>query len=285
MIRTSAFFGPGGNAEAFYAAGGKSTVQAPAWVRSQGLTAYEYEAGKGVGASELTLRQIGAAAKNAGIYMSMHAPYFISIASTTFETRMKSIEYISESLWAADLLGADIIVVHSGGCAKITREEGMRLSADTMYKTLESVSYPDIRIGIETMGKKNQLGTLEEVIELCSMDKRLVPVVDFGHLNARECGGVFRSADDFTRVFDAIGNALGDEVARNLHCHFSMIEWTDKGEKKHLTFEDRIYGPRYEPLMETIARDHLTPTIICESAGTQAQDAREMQLYYEELRR
>lgn len=282
--RTSAFFGPGGNSEAFYAAGGKSTVQAPAWVRSQGLTAYEYEAGKGVGASELALRQIGEAAKNAGIYMSMHAPYFISIASTTFETRMKSIEYISQSLWAADLLGADIIVVHSGGCAKISRQEGMALSADTLYKTLDAVGYPSIRIGIETMGKVNQLGTLDEVIELCSIDPRLVPVVDFGHLNARDCGGVFPTTDAYTSVFDRIGTALGDEVAKNLHCHFSMIEWTEKGEKKHLTFEDRVYGPRYEPLMEAIVRDGLTPTIICESAGTQSQDARAMQLYYEELR-
>ncbi len=283
--RTSPLFGPGGNAEAFYAAGKKTTVQAPAWVRSQGLTAYEYEAGKGVGASELVLRQIGEAAQNAGIYMSMHAPYFISLSSTTFETRMKSIEYIGQSLWAADFLGADIIVVHCGSCAKIGREEAMTLAADTLYKTLDAVGYPHIRIGIETMGKKNQLGTLEEVIELCSMDKRLVPVVDFGHLNARECGGVFPSADAYSRVFDQIGNALGDEVAINLHFHFSMIEFTDAGEKKHLTFDDRVYGPRYEPLMEALLRDKLTPTIICESAGTQAQDARTMQLYYEEISR
>ena len=161
----------------------------------------------------------------------------------------------------------------------------MRLSSDTLYKTLERVGYPQVKIGIETMGKKNQLGTLEEVISLCEMDSRLVPVVDFGHLNARDLGGVFRTSDDFRRVFDAIGSRLGQEVAANLHCHFSKIEWTDAGEKKHLTFDDRLYGPDFEPLIDAIYREGLTPTLICESAGTQARDAKQMMEYYEGLKK
>ena len=157
----------------------------------------------------------------------------------------------------------------------------MRLSADTLDKTLASVGYPRVKIGIETMGKKNQLGTLEEVITLCRADARLVPVVDFGHLNARDCGRVFTTSDDYRRVFDRIGEALGEEVAKNLHCHFSKIEWTDAGEKRHLTFDDEVYGPAYEPLMEALVREGLTPTIICESAGTQAYDALAMKKCYE----
>lgn len=279
--RTEPYFGPGGNCEAFYASGAKATKDAPAWVRSIGLTAYEYEAGRGVSVGEGVLREIGEAAIHAGIHMSLHAPYFISLSGTDPETRLKSISYIDKSLWAADLLGADTIVVHCGSCAKITREEAMRLSADTLDKTLASVGYPRVKIGIETMGKKNQLGTLEEVITLCRADARLVPVVDFGHLNARDCGGVFTTSDDYRRVFDRIGEALGEEVAKNLHCHFSKIEWTNAGEKRHLTFDDEVYGPAYEPLMEALVREGLTPTIICESAGTQAYDALAMKKCYE----
>jgi deoxyribonuclease-4 len=110
-----------------------------------------------------------------------------------------------------------------------------------------------------------------------------VPVVDFGHLNARDCGGVFKTADDYMRVFDEIDRKLGAEIACNLHCHFSKIEWTDKGEKKHLTFVDEIYGPDFEPLMEAIAKHSLSPTIISESAGTQSDDALAMKKYYKEL--
>ncbi len=280
-----ATFGPGGNSETFYAAGKKSTKQAPAWLREVGLDAYEYEAGNGIAAGEAALREIGEAAREHGILMSLHTPYFISLSGVEIEKRLKSIDYIEKSLWAADLLGADTIVIHCGSAAKISREEGMRLSADTLYKTLEKLGGTDIAFGIETMGKQNQLGTLEEVIELCKMDARLSPVVDFGHLNARDCGGVFVTADDYRRVFDKIGTALGDEKARYLHCHFSKIEWTDKGEKKHLTFADSVYGPDFEPLMEAIVREDLCPRIISESAGTQSEDALAMKKYYNALRK
>ncbi|MBQ8351933.1 MAG: TIM barrel protein [Clostridia bacterium] len=269
-------FGPGGNSEEFYKAGKKSTKDAPAWVMATGLDAYEYEAGNGIAASEETLRSIGAAAKVAGVHMSFHTPYFISLSGVEIEKRLKSIVYIRDSLWAADLLGAKTIVVHTGSAAKITREEAMRLAADTLLRLMDSIGGTEIAIGLETMGKKNQLGTLEEVITLCKLDPHFVPVVDFGHLNARECGGVFNTADDYTRVFDAIGSTLGDAVARNLHCHFSKIEWTAAGEKKHLTFADEVYGPDFEPLATAIARDRLTPCIISESAGTQSEDARAM---------
>lgn len=269
-------FGPGGNSEEFYKAGKKSTKDAPAWVMDTGLDAYEYEAGNGIAAGEETLRAIGEAALAAGVHMSFHTPYFISLSGVEIEKRLKSIVYIRDSLWAADLLGAKTIVVHTGSAAKISREEAMRLAADTLLRLMDSIGDTEIAIGLETMGKKNQLGTLEEVITLCKLDPHFVPVVDFGHLNARDCGGVFQSAGDYTRVFDAIGSALGDAVARNLHCHFSKIEWTAAGEKKHLTFADETFGPDFEPLATAIARDKLTPTIISESAGTQSQDARAM---------
>ena len=174
-------------------------------------------------------------------------------------------------------------MVHCGSASKITRDEAMRLAADTLVKTLENVETYGIKIGLETMGKVNQLGTLDEVLELCRIDKTFVPVVDFGHLNARECGNIFVTPDDYLRVFDKIDRALGSEVAANLHCHFSKIEWTGGGEKKHLTFADEVYGPDFIPLIEVLAKEALTPTVICESAGTQSDDALSMKKYYEEI--
>ncbi len=280
---TTATFGPGGNSQSFYDAGLKSTKQAPAWLKQVGLDAYEYEAGSGIAAGEAALREIGEAAKEHGILMSLHTPYFISLSGVDPEKRLKSIDYIEKSLWAAKLLHADTIVIHCGSAAKISRKEAMRLSADTLARTLEKLGDTDIVFGVETMGKQNQLGTLDEVIELCKMDARLAPVVDFGHLNARDLGGVFCTADDYRRVFDKIADALGDEKARYLHCHFSKIEWTDMGEKRHLTFSDSTYGPDFEPLMEAIAKEKLCPRIICESAGTMAEDALAMKKYYKNL--
>ncbi|MBQ8331872.1 MAG: TIM barrel protein [Clostridia bacterium] len=266
-------FGPGGNSESFYNEGLKSTLQAPAWLVKKGLDAYEYQAGNGLTAGETTLRKIGEEAKKHGILMSLHTPYFISLSGIEEEKRLKSIDYISRSLHAADCLGADTIVIHTGSAAKITREEAMALAADTLTKNLEVNGNTTIRMGLETMGKINQLGTLDEVLTLCKLSPLYCPVVDFGHLNARNIGGYFPDCDSYRAVFDQIGTTLGDEYAYNLHCHFSKIEYTKAGEKKHLTFEDTVYGPTFEPLAEAIVREGVAPRIICESAGTMAEDA------------
>ena len=196
-------FGPGGNGDLFYASGKKSTAEAPQWLKEYGLDAYEYEAGKGVMAGESALRKIGEEAKKHGIHMSLHAPYFISLSGVEEEKRLNSIKYIEKSLWAAELLGAKTIVIHSGSAAKISREEAMRLSIDTLEKVIEAVGDTQIKLGIETMGKINQLGTLDEVIEQCKVDSHYVPVVDFGHMNARSLGGEFSSVDDYGSCYSA----------------------------------------------------------------------------------
>ena len=274
-------FGTGGNSDSFYADGKKSTVQAPEWIKLRGLDAYEFEAGNGLNAGEATLQKIGDAAREHGILMSFHTPYFISLSGTDPEKRLKSIDYISRSLRASELLGADTIVIHAGSAAKISREEAMRLASDTLYKNLDVNGNTDIRMGIETMGKINQLGTLEEVIELCKISPKYHPVVDFGHLNARNIGNAFPDVDSYRSVFDKIANELGDEYAYNLHCHFSKIEYTGAGEKRHLTFADTVYGPDFEPLAEAIIREGVCPRIISESDGTQAEDALAMKKIWE----
>ena len=279
-MRNNAIFGPAGNSESFYEDKKKHTYQAPEWLAEKGLDAYEYQCGNGLHAGVPALIKIGEEAKKHGIKLSLHTPYFISLSSTEEEKRIKSVDYIKQSVEAAEALGADIIVIHTGSAAKISREEAVELAKMTMTSALEATADSSVKLGLETMGKLNQLGTLEEVIDICKLDGKLCPVVDFGHMNARNVGGLFNNADDYSKVFDRIGEELGDNYAKYLHCHFSKIEYTEKGEKKHLTFADDKYGPPFEPLMEAIARDSLAPCIICESAGTMAEDALAMKTEY-----
>ncbi len=276
-----ALFGPGGNSISFGLEGKKSSVDAPEWVAKRGLDAYEYEAGNGVRGSMQSFAAIGKKAVEHNIKLSFHAPYFISLSGIDMEKRLKSIDYISQSVAAAEAMGAYEIVVHAGSAGKIAREEAVMLAKDTLYKTLEAIPSSPVRIGIETMGKVNQLGTLSEVIDICSIDERLYPVVDFGHLNARDGGNVFVTEDDYLRVFDAVSERLGYDKAKYMHCHFSKIQYTAGGEKQHLTFEDEIYGPEFAPLAKVLAKEKLCPLIICESAGTQAEDALSMKAEYE----
>ena len=275
-------FGPAGNCEDFYEAGNKSALDMPVWLKENNLDCYEYQCGRGVKISDDAAKKLGKIAKENNILLSIHAPYYISLSSTDEEKRLNSIKYILDTLHAAKIMGADRIVVHSGSCGSITRKEALSLAFDTLKLAIAAADengYGDIHICPETMGKVNQLGTLYEVLELCKIDERIIPCIDFGHLNARD-RGILKTYEDFEAIFKAIENSLGISRLREFHSHFSKIEYSQGGEVRHLTFEDTLFGPNFEPVAELIYKNQCSPTIICESAGTQAEDAKAMKDYY-----
>ena len=279
-------FGPAGNSESFAKLGYKNSLQVPEYIVKMGLDCYEYQCGRGVNIGEDKARQLGEKAKAAGISLSLHAPYYISMSSVEEEKRLNSINYILASAKAVNAMGGNRIVVHTGSCGKISREHALELALDTMKKAidaLDSEGLSHIHICPETMGKVNQLGTLGEVLELCRLDERLIPCIDFGHLNARDLG-ILKTTADFDNIFISIKNALGTDRLKCFHSHFSKIEYTTGGEKRHLTFEDTVFGPNYEPVMELTYKYGCDPTFICESAGTQAEDAKTMKDYYSSLK-
>lgn len=276
-------FGPAGNSESFAAMGYKKTIQVPEYIVRMGLDAYEYQCGRGVRISEEAAREFGQKAREYSVALSLHSPYYISLSSIEKEKRDGSIEYILQSARAADAMGAQRVVVHSGSCSKISREEALELAKDTLkraYQAMDEQNLGHIHLCPETMGKVNQLGTLEEVLELCLIDERLIPCIDFGHLNARTFGKL-NNFEAVKEVFDKMEDKLGTSRMRQFHSHFSKIEYTLKGgEKCHLTFADTVYGPQFEPVAEMIVRKNASPTIICESAGTQTEDALTMKQIY-----
>ncbi len=279
----TALFGPAGNDDGFKAAGYKGTLDIPEYVSGLGLTAYEYQCGRGVNIGLDKAAEFGKLSRKKGITLSLHAPYYISMSGVEEAKRLNSINYIMSSAEAVNAMGGNRIVVHTGSCGKISREEALELAKDTMKKALaalDSAGLGNVHICPETMGKINQLGTLYEVIELCKLDERLIPCIDFGHLNARTGGELVRDVKGYEKILDQIANELGSWRASNFHSHFSKIEYTEGGEKCHLTFGDKIYGPFFEPLMELVAKRNLTPTFICESAGTQSADALSMMNEY-----
>ena len=282
----SAIFGPAGNAEHFPY---KSSADAPKWLREIGLDCYEDQCGKGVQVGEKSAGQIGLAARENGVVLSLHAPYFINLANPDPEALQKTIGYITGACQVADWMGAGRVVIHSGALMKRTRREAL----DTALRSLKEViaacdgeGFGHITLCPETMGKINQLGDLDEVLELCGVDGRLLPCVDFGHLYARSLG-----ADDglesMERMLDRMAEVLGADRACRFHSHFSHIEFTPNGgEKCHRTFaDDGGYGPDWTPLAQAVARRGWSPTFICESAGTQAEDALTMKRVYQESKK
>lgn len=276
-------FGPAGNGIDFYGKGLKHTEQVPAFLKEIGLNAFEYQCGRGVNISQEKAQKLAPLFFECGITVSLHAPYYISMSSLEEEKRLGSLKYIYDSAKAVKAMGGNRIVIHSGSCGKQPREQALIKAVDTMTKAREMLvanRLEDVIMCPETMGKIGQLGTLEEVIALCEIDESIYPCIDFGHLNARTGGGL-ASREDFDSIISLIKNRLGDERARHFHSHFSKIEYTQGGEKRHLTFEDRVFGPSYELMLDAAAHFNCDMTVICESDGTQARDAKTMKDYFE----
>ena len=276
----SAKFGPAGNAESFPY---KSSAEAPRWLAGLGLDCYEYQCGKGVNVGEETARKIGAAAREAGIALSLHAPYFINLANPDPDSLKKTIGYITAACQAADWMGATRVVIHSGALMKRTRRQAQDIALHSLKEVVsacDGAGYSHITLCPETMGKINQLGDLDEVLELCQLDERLLPCIDFGHLYARSLGEL-EGEEATVRMLDRVEELLGRDRASRFHSHFSKIAFTTNGgEKVHLTFDQQDFGPDPAPLMRELARRRWSPTIICESAGTQDVDALTMKKQY-----
>ena len=205
-MTVTAKFGPAGNCNDFYAAGHKSTTEMPAFLHERGLDAYEYQCGRGVRLSDATATALRQSAEQNGVQLSLHAPYYISLASAEEEKRLNSVRYILESAAAVQKLGGTRIVVHPGGLGGRSREAATALAIETLklaQQTLDENGLSAVNICPEVMGKINQLGTLEEVLEMCAVDERFLPCVDFGHLNSRTAGTLTDSAA-FAAVLDKV---------------------------------------------------------------------------------
>lgn len=268
-------FGPAGNCKTFHDEGYKRTLEAPKWLKEKNLDAYEYSFGKGFTLPDDTAVLIGQEMKKYDIAISVHAPYYINFATPTEEMAEKSYNYVLESLRKLKLLGGNRLVVHPASQGKMTREEAVELTKKRLTilkdKIIEN-GYGDCYICLETMGKSAQIGTYEEILDFCTIYDKYIPTFDFGHINALTQGSL-KTIDDYRKIIDRSIEVIGRERTNIAHIHFSKIEYGAKGEVKHLTLEDTLYGPEFEPLARLLKEYDLNCRVICESREYMARDA------------
>ncbi len=278
-------FGPSGAPTRFYDEGHKTTEEMPLWVKQNGLDCFEYSFGRGVNLGEAKAKSIAEAFKKENIEISVHAPYFINLATPEEVKAENSFNYILSSAVVGRMMGANRVVFHPAAQGKESRETAVNRTIARLIELksiIEERGLTDMKFCPETMGKIAQIGTIEEVTHFCTLADFYYPTVDFGHVNAREQGSL-KTKDDYIVRLKYMLNILGYEKVNDMHVHFSKVEYTAKGEKRHLTFEDTIFGPDYKPFIEAIVELNLHPYIVSESAGTQADDAKTMKDYYEFL--
>lgn len=277
-------FGPSGYCEKFLQKY-KHSEDIPVWLEENGLDVFEYAFNKGINLSDQKALSIKSAFEGSGKMLTVHGPYYINLANPDDEMAEKSKMYIINSLVKMKLLGAKYLVFHPGSLMKMTREEAfenvMRRMRE-LVKLLDEYDIHDMYICPETMGKHGQIGTVEEVAKMCSLDERIIPTLDFGHINAYTLGGL-KTEEDFENVFRTLEKYMGERY-KKVHIHFSKIEYGAKGELRHLTFdEDNTFGPDFNLLAKVLKRLDIEGTVICESRGTQTIDAMKMKEIFSKI--
>ncbi len=275
-------FGVAGNSNSFFAEGHSSTVEAAKWCKERNIDVFEYSFGRGINIGDKACMDLNEEFDRQGVELTVHAPYFINFSNPDPEMIAKSVMYVLGSLKKITIMGGDRVVVHPATQGKAERSEAVARAKDNLAilaSEVERFNGQNMKICLETMGKLAQIGDAAETADFCSIAPFYYPCIDFGHLNARTFGSL-KTKEDYLAVFDTFLNKLPFEKVCHTHIHFSKIMFGSKGEIKHLTFEDTVYGPEFEPLAEAIIKLGLEPHIICESDGTQAEDTVRMKNIY-----
>jgi deoxyribonuclease-4 len=261
-------FGPAGVPPLFRIIGAKLS-DVPGLLREEGLDALEYEAvrwGQKPQIKQQDAENLGREAEKNDVLLSLHGSYFINLSGKK-EVVEASKRRLIACATAAQWMGAYVVVFHPGFYGRVEKSYAFRNCIAAIRDVIEkmnSLGIQKVKLGPETMGRLFQLGTMDEILTICETVEQTQLVIDWSHLHARSKGR-FKKVDDFRSVVEEAEKRLGTEAARNMHCHFSKIEYTDKGERRHHILEEARYGPDFQMLAEVIAEFNLRPVIICET--------------------
>jgi len=261
-------FGPAGVPPTFRAM--KAVLaDVPKLLREESLDAFEYQAVRWGAKPQIRkedAEKLSLEAKENDVLLSLHGSYFINFCGEK-DVIEASKQRLIACATAAEWMKAYVVVFHPGFYGKKLRKEVFRSCLEALkevVKAMRTLEIKNVKIGPETMGKPSQFGNLDEVLGLCEDVEQAQPVIDWAHLHARDRGR-FKTVDDFRKVVEEVENRLGTEVVKGLHCHFTKVEFTDKGEKRHHIMDEMDFGPDFSMLAKVIAEFKLKPVIISES--------------------
>jgi deoxyribonuclease-4 len=241
----------------------------PGLLREAGLDALEYEAIYWGGLPQIRqteAEKLSQKAQENDVWLSLHGSYFINLSG-----EKQIVEASKKRLLAcavgAHWMKAHTVVFHPGFYGKKAKAEVFRQIVEAMrdvVASMRSLGIGDVKLGAETMGKPSQVGSLEDVLGFCEEVEQTQLVVDWAHLHARDRGR-FRTIEAFRKVVEQAEDQLGKEAVQDMHCHFTKIEYSEKGERRHHVLDEAGYGPSFESLAKVIVEFGLRPVLICES--------------------
>jgi deoxyribonuclease-4 len=261
-------FGPAGVPHIFRILGAQS-YDVPRLLREERLDAFEYQAvrwGQKPQMRREDAERLGFEARKNDVLVSMHGSYYVNLGGKK-EIVEASKRRLVACATAAQWMGAYVVVFHMGFYGRFEKSYAFKNCEDALkdiVETMKSLGIRDVKLGPETMGRVFQVGDLNEILAICEEVEQTQLVIDWSHMHARRQGR-FRKVEDFRAVAEEVERRLGTEAARDMHCHFSKIEYTDKGEKRHHVLDEARYGPDFGMLAEVFTEFKMRPVVICET--------------------
>ncbi len=246
-------------------------------VRALGLDGLEIEFVNGVKMGFDTAAKVREAAQRTGVRLSVHAPYHINFNSENPGIRLQSRERLLKTARVGAACGAASVVFHAAFYGRDTAEAAyaaVRSEVAAVQSVIRAERLP-VTLRVETMGKRSQFGTLDEVLALCRDVDGLQPCLDFSHLYARE--GRVNSYLEFERVLGKVARKLGPRALRNAHIHIAGVQFGDKGEIKHLDLEETEF--RVDEWLQVLRDLGVQGLVICESPNLEADAVMLKKLY------
>ncbi|MEM0200160.1 MAG: deoxyribonuclease IV [Saccharolobus sp.] len=242
-----------------YASKKRNTIEGIKTVKELGLNAMEVEFVQGVRMSKDTAKETGQVAKELGIRLSVHAPYFINLCSDDQEKVEASKKRIIETADRAELMGADAIAIHIAFYEKDKAKEcyeKVKSELGEVVDNARSMGIKNVKFGVETMAKETAFGTLDEVISISKEIKGVIPYIDWAHTFARQGGQI-----NYGEIIDRLVKELG---LTHINSHFESLE-NRKGKyvDEHVPID--YNSPPFEPLAKEILKRDISITLICES--------------------
>ena len=261
-------FGPAGVPPLFRVLGAR-LPDVPGLLREENLDAFEYQAvrwGQKPQMKQEDAESLGAEARKHDVLLSLHGSYYVNLCGKEDVVEASKRRLVACAT-AANWMGAYVVVFHMGFYGRLEKSYAFRTCVNALkdiVATMSRLGIRNVKLGPETMGKVFQVGSLDEILTICEEIEQTQLVIDWSHMHARRQGR-FRKVADFRAVAEEVERRLGTEAARTMHCHFSKIEYTDKGERRHHVLDEAGYGPDFEMLSEVIAEFKMRPVIICET--------------------
>jgi len=242
----------------------KSTFNGIMQVKALGLDAMEIEFVRRINLREEEARKAGEAARSADVVLTVHAPYYINLASPEEEKAEASIQRICQSAVIGGLAGAWSVCFHPAYYKGRSPEEVYGIVKRALERIVETLKGDGVEIWVrpETAGALSEFGSLEEVVRLSEELDMVLPVVDFAHIYARS-RGEYNSYEAFASILDVIEAHLGREALTNMHMHVSGIEYGEKGERRHLNLAESKL--RFRELLKALKDYGVRGVLICES--------------------